>query len=365
MRKTLLYLVILALLGFGIYYFIFDNNDSPYKPAEAGFTIKDTASVGKLFLVSNNGESILAERTDSGWIVNKRYKALPSTVNLTLMTLATQAALYPVTKSAYDNVIKSLATDAIKVEVYGRDGKKMKVIYVGGNSVNNLGTNMLLEGAHTPYVVQVPGFNGYLTARYTTRMTDWRDRTIFNIPAAEIKSVSVQYPGDKAINSFEISRDNGNVVIKGDPAITKTLDSANMRRANLYLGYFSNVNCEGYLNGLPDLDTSIKTAPLQSSIEVTGLHGQRQHVEIYWMALNKRSKNVDVSDPDVPDDYDADRLYAVINNNRDTVMIQQFVFHKIFRKCYEFFQKDAPPPPKSNPKELPGNVLLKKGEVKK
>jgi hypothetical protein len=57
-----------------------------------------------------------------------------------------------VPKTAYDNVIKGLSTEGIKVEVYGRDGKKKKVFYVGGSSVNNTGTNMMMEGAKQPYI---------------------------------------------------------------------------------------------------------------------------------------------------------------------------------------------------------------------
>src|SRR6185312_15056085 len=162
MRKTLVYIAILAILAFGIYYFLFNNNSSSqYSDTEAGFTIKDTAAIGKLYLVSNDGEGVLVERTDSGWMVNKTYKALPGTLNLLLETFHDQAPLYPVTKNAYENVVKSLSTDGIKVEVYGRDGKKIRVFYVGGPAVNNIGTNMMIEGSHTPYVVQVSSFNGY------------------------------------------------------------------------------------------------------------------------------------------------------------------------------------------------------------
>lgn len=360
MRKTLLYLVILALLGFSVYYFLIKNNsESPFSATEAGFTVKDTSSIGKLYLAAANDESILVARTDSGWIVNNRYKALPSTLNLLLSTLATQAAVYPVTKSAYDNVVKNMSTNGIKVEVYGRDGSKMKVFYVGGSAAKNNGTNMLMDGASTPFVVQVPGFNGYLTSRFTTKLKDWRDRTIFNIPPDEIKSISVQY-ASKPINSFVLSRENGSLVMKADTNISKNLEVFNTRRANIYVKYFTNVNCEGFLNGLEDMNATLKTAPKQSTIDVTGMHGQRQHIDIYWMALNRRSKNTTVSDADVPDDYDADRLYAVINNERDTVMIQYFVFKNIFRKSYEFFQKDVAPSQLSGPQAQPKNVLINK-----
>jgi len=352
MRKTFIYLLILALLGFGIYYFLFTNNDSPYSASEAGFNFKDTAAIGRIYLAANDGESILLDRTDSGWVVNKQYKALPSTLGLLLTTLYQQYALYPITKNAYENAVKELSTDGTKVEVYGRDGKKIRVFYVGGTAVNNTGTNMMMENAHTPYVVQVKGFNGYLTPRFSTKLRDWRDRTVFNIPEEEIKTISVEYP-DQPINSFVLTKKDSNVTVTGDPKITGSLDGFNARRAKVYTKYFTNVSCEGYLNGLKDLDTTIKTAPIQSRIDVTGVHGQHQHLDIYWMALNRRSKNSTVSNADVPDDYDSDRLYAVMNNGKDTILIQQFLFKKIFRKAFEFYQKDdamttnMPPPPRT------------------
>jgi len=356
MSKTILYLTILLLLGFGIYYFIFNNNNgSPYSATEAGFTIKDTGAIGKIFIASADGESVLLERSDAGWMVNKRYKVLPSTLRMVLNTFTQQAALYPVTKNAVDNVIKNLSTDGIKVEVYGRDGKKMRVFYVGGASVNNTGTNMLMDGANTPYVVQVPGFVGYITPRYTTRLSDWRDRTIFNIPPDEIQSISMQYL-DNPINSFVITRDKDSINVTADKSLMTGLDGKNSRRAKIYLTYFTNVNCEGYLNGLEDMDTTIKTAPKESMIDITGLHGEHQHVDIYWMALNKRSKNIATHAEGIPDDYDADRMYAIMNNNQDTIMIQRYAFRNIFHKAFEFFQKDVPA--KDRSKEVPSKNIL-------
>ena len=361
MRKTIIYLVIFVLLAFGTYYFIFNNNSSsPYSATEAGFTTKDTGAIGRIFIASNDGESVLVERTDSCWVVNKTYKAMPSTLNLILNTLATQAALYPVTKNAYETVVKTLSTDAIKVELYDSKGKKMKVFYVGGAAVNNAGTNMLMEGARQPYVVQVPGFAGYITARFTTRMSDWRDRTIFNIAPDEIKSISFQYL-DNPINSFILSRDKDSVTVQADPALMHGLDALNSRRAKAYMKYFSNVNCEGYLNGLEDMNATIRTAPKESSIDIVGMHGQHVHADIYFMALNKRSKNILTHNADVPDDYDSDRMYAVVNNGKDTVLIQRYAFRNIFHKAYEFYQKDgtqAKPP--QDPTKPPKNVLMHK-----
>ena len=337
MRKTLVYFVILILLGFAVYYFLFNNKqETLYSPAEAGFTIKDTGSIGKIFLAANDGEDVTLERTDSGWMVNKLYRAMPSTLNLLLITLNQQAALYPVTQNAHDNAIKNLSAGGIKVEVYGRDGKKMRVFYVGGAALNNSGSNMLMEGATRPFVVQVPSFNGYLSARYPVKLRDWRDRTIFNFRPEDIKTISVQYP-NRPENSFEISMAGSESTVKTDVKP----GPLNPKRVNMYLKLFGNVSSEGYLNGLEDMDTTIKNAPKHSSLDVQTINGRHQHVDIYWMAINRRSKNLTVSNPGVPDDFDADRLYAVINDNKDTVMIQNYVFNGIFRKGREFYENDT------------------------
>lgn len=345
MRKTLLYIAILAVLCAGIYYLLPGNssNDNPYDPSEAGFNVKDTGALGKIFMAASHGESITLDRTDSGWIVNQQYKVLPSSLNMLLNTLVKQSPLYPVTKNAFDNVVKTMATHGTKVELYDRSGKKTKVFYVGGTAVNNTGTNMLMEGATKPYVVEAPGFVGYLTPRYSTKLRDWRDRTVFNVPADDIKSISVKYY-QKAENSFTVARDGQDSLnVMADAKVMRAPDGLNKNRAAMYLRFFNNINCEGYLNGLEDNDTTFKTAPKHSSIELITKKGKVQHVDIYWMAVNKRSKNQKSSDIDsLSGDYDSDRFYAVMNNYKDTILIQQLTFQNILRKAPEFYKKDVP-----------------------
>ena len=358
MAKTSIYIAVLAILGLGIYFFIFRDNDNPFSASEAGFNFKDTAAIGRIFIASNDGDMITVDRTNDGWMLNKKYKAMPSMMNLMLTTLAQQKALYPVTKNAYENVVKSLATFGTKVEVYDRQGKKLSVFYVGHVAINNSGTNMMIEGAKTPYVVQVPAFTGDLSTRYSTNIRDWRDRTVFNIAPDNIKRVSVQY-ADRPINSFVVSRTPAGYTVTGDPSVTTALDTLHTTRANMYMGYFQNINCEGYMNGLQGLDTAIMTTVKMSSIDIETINGGPQHLDIYWMPINRRSKNLQTSDSDVPDDYDSDRMFAIMNGGKDTVMIQTRTFKKILRRSYEFFQKDQPHPEQQH---APKNVVFKKDQ---
>jgi Domain of unknown function (DUF4340) len=340
MKKTLLYLLVLGVLGGAVWYqFFARRSDDMYDTKEAGFNIKDTAKIGRIFIADFENQTLTADRTDTGWVIDHKYPALRSMVRMILNTLYQQQALYPVNKSAVDNYLKLMSTTATKVEVYDRAGKVMAKFYVGSAVAGGDGTVMLMEGAKMPYIVHIQGFVGYLGNRFSTRIQDWRDRTVFRMPASEIKSVTINY-FLKPDNSFHFEKNGDKYQVSGKlPAGVKPGDVSE-HNANIYAGYFGEVSCEGFLNGTIGMDSIIRTSQRHSTIDLESIHGKKTHVEVFWMALNRRSKNRVTADPNVPDDFDTDRLYALINGNKDTVMIQQFVFKSIFRRIDEFYQKD-------------------------
>ena len=340
MRKTLVYIILLAILGFGVYYFLFSNRDQSFSSDEAGFTVKDTAAVGKIFIAGPDGSSILLERTDSAWMVNKKYKALMGTLGILMKTLTKQVPVSPVNKAQYNNVIKGLASSSIKVEIYNRNGEKMRVFYVGSEASGMAGSYMMMGGAKTPYVVNMPGFQGYLTPVYSYNIKDWRDRTVINLAQDHLVSVSVQYP-DHPENSFTLVKDHDAYKVVADKAIM-ALGPLNERHARVYAKYFQNLNCEAYTWGNHDVDSILKIMPKRCAVEVTGTNGYKQHLDVYWLPLNRRSKNMNLLDPNIPDNdrFDADHFFAVMNDYKDTAVITSNVFTKVFRKAYEFFQAD-------------------------
>ena len=338
MKKTLLYILILGVLGAGVWYFLFNNNNNIFTAKDAGFTIKDTGAIGKIFLADNTNATVKLERTDNGWKVNDRYTALPSAVYMLLNTLHSQIPQGPVPEKMHNSVVRSLMGSSVKVEIYDKSGRKMRVFYVGGETNAYSGTNMLMEGGDKPYVVQIPGFEGYLTPRYIPDLSNWRDRTVFNIDSKNITKISVQY-NFEPLNSFTITRTDTMVGVTIDPVLMegKTL---NQKRALSYLTFFKNVNSEHVANGLSGVREEISSVPKKCVMDVSGLNGYHQHADIYFMPMSKRSKNVDRITSDTTTKFDGDRMYAIINDEQDTVVIQTFVFDKFFRKGYEFYMND-------------------------
>ena len=243
--------------------------------------------------------------------------------------------MYPVPEAVHSSVVKSLSGNSVKVELYDLDGDEINTFYVGGAAYNYTGTYMLQEKAKKPYVVQIPNFHGFLSPVYSTDFDDWRDRSVMNLPSEQIAMVSMQYL-ESPEHSFTIT--NGETVSVKTTADTEGMD-LNKDRVASYLRFFTEIYTEGYLNGIAGMDSTIASVPKFCIMEVTSKKGWKQHIEIFRMPLNKRSKNLATADEG---DYDVDRFYGVINNYRDTVLLQAFTFDKFFRSGVEFFMKDQP-----------------------
>lgn len=342
MRKTLIYLVLLAILGFGVYYFLFSKTDA-FDSREAGFTFADTSQIGKIYLADKSNNTVLLTRTPSGWMVNDRYPAQPYNISMLLNTLGKQEATYPVPEAAHNNVIKTLAARSVKVEVYDNSGKSLGTFYVGGQAGEGgmEGSYMLMEGAERPYVVKIPGIQGYLTPRYSTELKNWRDRTVLNLQPADISTVTVSYP-EEPLNSFTLESTANGFVVKADSSIMKM--AANTRRIKVYSKFFEKLAAEVLLDGEIGTSTLLDTLDKRCIVDVRSKDGRQQHIEIYWMPLNRRSKNQMMTIENTPDGYDSDRLYATYNDFKDTAIIQRMSFDRIMRKAYEFYQPDEQKP---------------------
>lgn len=337
MRKTLLYVVLLAILGFGVYYFLFAEKDV-FGVDEAGFTIKDTGNIGKVYMVQKDGNAITLERSDNGWVANGSHAVIPSVMNDFLTTLATQKAMFPAPTNAHNTVVKAMSTQAIKVELYTLGGKKKTVFHVGGQANDNKGTYMLKEGAKRPYVVQLPAYEGYLTPRYNIDLATWKDRTIVDLKPAQVQEVSIGYV-EEPLNSFTVKRiSDDSVAVLIDDVLMKGKE-LNKRRLNTYLSFFGKVAYEGSINGTIGLDSIIANVKKRCTVDIIGTNNVQKHMDVYWMPITKRSKNRLFPDVDIETGYDGDRFYAVIDN-KDTVIIQVGTFDKIFRLGYEFYEAD-------------------------
>ena len=336
MKKTLFYVLLIAALGIGVWAILFRGGDTAFKGAESAFSVKDTASIGKIFLAVKNGNTVTLQRTHTGWRLNNKYDVASVPMQLLLVTLEEQEARAPVPHVAHDNAIKNLAGDGVKTEIYDTLGRKLKTFYVGGKYQN--GTLMLMEGSETPYVVEQTGFTGELRPRYGINEEDWRSKLIFALQPKDIRSIAVEYPRNP-VNSFTIAQQDGKISVTTAPELQSNPAQLNQKRATDYLNFYSKIYLEAFDNGLSGVDSDIAHTLVKGIITVTPVKGTPQKLFVYYKLLNRRSKNLANASTSEENMFDADYLYGVLNNGVDTVDLSVQSFNRLLVRGYQFYQQ--------------------------
>jgi hypothetical protein len=342
MKKNRTSLIVFLLLAIAAIVLIMTNRKSTIKDALKDFAVKDTATITKIFMADKTPSQVTLTKQAAGqWTVNGKFAARNDAINTLLETIDLIDVRAPVAKSAYNTVVKNLSSSGMKVEIYSKD-KLLKTYYVGGPTQDNLGTFMMLENSSTPFVLYIPGFNGYLSTRYFTEEGLWRDRTIFNYYPDEIANIYVEYPTREKKNSYMIDAKTFTAT-SGDPKEKPIVDTV---KVSTIVGLFKHINFEGFADGVPlkIKDSILATNPL-AIITVTDKKGNKDMIKAYLKMLNRKDSSI-VDDLGNPMKYDIDRMFALINNGRDFVVIQHYIFDAIM-VSFDYFKKSVPRKPKA------------------
>ena len=310
------------------------------------FQVWDTASVTKIYLADRRENESLLERQEDGWTLNGTYKAHPKQVNYLLTTLYKIRIKMPVSVASHDNIVKQLASQSTKVEIYQTvprinlfekiklfyHEKRTKVFYVGDATMDNSGTFMLKEGADKAYIVYIPSFRGFISTRFTANPDDWRDHTIFHEKLADIQSVEIDFNEDPE-GSFRI--DN---IGRHQYKLTRLCDNKDLPYDTLkvinFLSSFSDLRFEALFTNTMEQERidSITSSPFVHNVVLTSKDGSTQDMKTYRkLVLNGVT--------DMSGDYgdvDHDRMYALIGGGKDFVLIQNYVFDKVLHDVRYF-----------------------------
>ncbi|MCK9447657.1 MAG: DUF4340 domain-containing protein [Bacteroidales bacterium] len=313
---------------------------------DADFAVMDTASVTKIFIADLDTNQVLLERHPEGWTVNTYYRANQQKVDIMLNTMMKLRVRGPVSRSSHDNVVKRMAGIAVKVEVYqiqprinlfGRiklfpHEKRTKVYYVGDNPRDNIGTFMYKEGAQHAYIMHLTGFVGFVMTRYSPLEDEWRDYTIFRKKMNEIQSVTIEF-GEEPEQSYRIDRLDRHqfqITRLNDQTIMPEFDTLKLLN---YLTAFSDIRFEALMNYLPVRHRdSITHMPFLHRIALNDIHGES--VGITTFKKHHSTDHLEIEEQLIPVDHD--RMYALVNEDRDFVLVQYFVFDKIVRPLSYF-----------------------------
>lgn len=346
MNKKNIFYLLLVLLAIIAAVLIWNNRYLTTLEGDAtDLAVRDTSAVTRIFLANMDTSEVLIERQGNQWLLNGEYKAQQRKVDQLLETMYKIRVRHPVPLASHDQVVARMSSLGIKVEVYQqvyrinlfdrlklfRREKLTRVYYVGDVTKDNLGTYMLKEGAKQAFIMYLPGFRGFVMTRYTPVEGDWRDHVIFNSKLADIKSVELEF-NEEPIKSFLIESTG-----KHSYRLTRTADQQELAYDTLrvlnFLTSFSDVRFEALLTHiLPQArQDSIINSPFLHRFTLTTHSGETRHLTTY----NKKILAQDIPEQDaVPD---TDRIYGLLDNGKDLVLLQFFTFEKLLRpvKYYE------------------------------
>ncbi|MAQ69536.1 MAG: hypothetical protein CMD23_00380 [Flavobacteriales bacterium] len=303
MKKILSYIFIIISLILLIFFGIRKNkNTSTLRDDKRDFSISDTLSIDKIIIENRSLEKLILQRNrqQTEWSLNDTLIANPYSINLLLKTIKEMQIKQPIARSALENVIKRMAIQNTKVDFF-KNNKKIKTIYIGGETADQLGTFMMIEGATEPYIVHIPGFNGYLSSRFSCKEQLWRSKKIF---PKQIKTVTYKK------NNSKIGYSNSQKKIQ-------------------------NIYCEKFITNNKNLEKDIKSRTPFITIEISTETGSKEHLYcIRKKTVNKiKYKN---------QEYDEERFYGLINNTIMLIQYKQFKeidlsdeVKKIFMPWYE------------------------------
>ncbi len=289
------------------------------------FNVRDTASITKIFMADKNNRTVSLERKGAQWLANNEFIVRYDGIKILLETLHTMRVKMPVAISAREEIFRKMAGRSIKVEVYS-GSKKIKTLYVGGVTQDNLGTYMLLENSDVPFVIEIPGFRGYLSSRFSTDVKNWRNHVLIGEKPDLIKQIEIQYA----------DKQNGFKVIQTAPRKYELYNAQGVKAAKfdslLVKGFFEQFEIANFdrfvdLFGPEVKDSLRKTTPL-FSIHLLDVRDSVQNYYFY--------KVPEISEEDDPDRHLYPQSLWVFNNSNEWMLVQTYTYLLMFREFSDF-----------------------------
>lgn len=329
MKKNRILFGLIVVLGIVTIILLSRNSNSSIRRELRDFAVEDTASIDRIFMVRKDNQQVTLTRLNDHWMVNDKYVARTDAIGNLLKTLNRMRVKSPVSTSMLDNAVRMLATRNTKVEVYHKK-KLLKTFYVGGPTQDQMGTFMMLEGSSKPFVIDIPGFTGYLSTRFFVEEMGWRSTGIFKYNFNDIKAISV-INEDNPKASFHLASSGNNrykLTLPEGINIPGTLDTVGVR---FYISQFEKVNFEFFADNTPQrIKDSLLAAKPYRILTLEDNAGITTKV-IAW----KRLGNGKLDNDGNPLIWDDERMWALIDD-KSWVVIQFYVFNSLFANSNNF-----------------------------
>ncbi|MEQ9286782.1 MAG: DUF4340 domain-containing protein [Cyclobacteriaceae bacterium] len=188
-KSTRLSIILIVLIAMSVFISFLGKRDTPSTSFDADmFAVEDTTAIASV-RVSAPGHEVELKRNENGWSLNDEYKADPNMVQVLRSILSQVKVQRPVARLNRDEIVSTLEQTGYKVSVSFQDGSVSEFI-AGGDNSKKMAFYLRDNDA---YVVQIPGYNHYLSGIFELTPNQWRDRLLFSSTWRSLKSLKLDY----------------------------------------------------------------------------------------------------------------------------------------------------------------------------
>lgn len=331
-RTSWILLLLFAILALFTYRYL---NKADTTRTGKEFAIDNTTQIGKIVMWDKMKRRITLTREDKHWQVNGKYEARQEPVDLLLETFNRMRVTGQVPRAAEEKVRRSINVNGIITEIYDRNDRLIKTLYVGDSAPGSKATYMMQKGGNYPYQISIPNWEGVLTPRFMMKEIDWRDRAVFRYDTDEIKSIKVEYfAPDKKELSFQATRKGNDYQVDklyGLPEKNPLIKA----KVQYYFKRFDELIAENFDFDNPKRAAIVTATPF-CEVTLMTTEGAEKNVKLYPVPGRKIGE--DASGEAMRGKVE--KYYASVNDNESFMIVQDRVFKEVFAPVNFFFEKE-------------------------
>lgn len=319
-------LLLLALGGVALWLWRSGSNTTLAGPM-ADFAVPDTAKIDRIFIAQMDGKTADLRRAGDHWTVNG-MSANPVPINTLLKTFIRVEVKTPVPKSMQANVLKTMSTLAVKVEIYTGDDTPEKIWWVGHGTQDHFGVFAVLEKpgegrSDSPFVLGMTGFTGIINTRFHARLDEWRssDVAVYK-DLSKVARVQVEHPSTDSPGYSILYNGKGTLQLKDTAGRDVPIDTSLVRDLMMHL---TDAHFEYFERSITKAqrDSVLATKPWHM-LTVTTTDGTSKRIPFWRKNPNPGERDADFNLLT----QDVDRMYCLVDDSA-LVVVQRYWFDRM------------------------------------
>jgi hypothetical protein len=214
-KNTKLSVILAGLILVSVFISLTGKEDNRQSFDPQMFTVMDTSMIESVVISSNKINEIT--RGNGIWRLNNNFNADLNMIEVMKSILSQVKVKRTVAKLNQVDIIKDLKQTGKKVTVNYSDGSASSFV-AGGNSSKKDSYYMLDDKA---YLVEIPGYNNYISGIFELTENQWRDRVLFSTTWRSLQSLNIDYPDGE--EDLDVFFDEKFLAVKGVSKLDTTL----------------------------------------------------------------------------------------------------------------------------------------------